>query len=88
MNNWLSGFSSLITAAGPKGKSRYGSLDFQDRFDILLEMRFGDVAIQCYMGNPRYDTMLGLYKLRRTYEKDFEWQMFVWLCAIRIHQRA
>ena len=40
----LYGFSSLITDAKSEGKSRSESLIFQDKFDILLEMRLGGVT--------------------------------------------
>jgi hypothetical protein len=44
--NCICNLASRITAARPKRKSRYGSLDFQDRFDILLKMRLnGYVAV-------------------------------------------
>ena len=39
-------FFLLILAAMPKGKSQYESLDFQDRFDILLEIRLSGIAEQ------------------------------------------
>lgn len=51
----LYGFSSLFTGARSKGKSRYGSLNFQDRFDNLLEKWLSGVAEQgdtVYMGDP------------------------------------